>query len=60
MGSILVNYRLETRSNERVMRFRADGYADMRVLLPLDFVFTFGLVLYLGSSAQIAYANLNS
>ena len=38
------------------MRFRADGYADMRGLVPHDFVFTFGLVLYLGSRAQFAFA----
>jgi hypothetical protein len=35
------NDRLETRSHERVMRFRAAGDAEMRVLVPHDFGFSF-------------------
>ena len=42
------------------MRFRADGYADIHGLVPHDFVFTVGLVLYLVSSAQFVCTELNS
>ena len=42
------------------MRFRADGYADIRGLVPHDFVFTVGFVLYLVSSAQFVYKEPHS
>ena len=43
-----------------MIRFRVDGYADIRRQVPHDFVFTLGLVFYLGPSAQVACAELNS